>query len=68
MVKHSVPGGRRGRVQNETSLAPGQVQKRRMDDLKPFAAIQRVDALPAKASQPAGSESCRDGGNIVLEA
>ena len=30
--------------------------------------IQRVDALPAKASQPAGSESCRDGGNIVLEA
>jgi hypothetical protein len=39
-----------------------------MDDLKPFAAIQRVDALPAKASQPAGSEACRDGGNIVLEA
>ena len=37
-------------------------------DLKPFAAIQRVDALPAKASQPAGSESCRDGGDIVLEA
>jgi hypothetical protein len=26
------------------------------------------DALPAKASQPAGSESCRDGGNTVLEA
>jgi hypothetical protein len=39
-----------------------------MDDLKPFAAIRGFDALPAKASQSAGSESCRDGGNTVLEA
>jgi hypothetical protein len=39
-----------------------------MDDLKPFAAIQRVDALPAKASQPAGSELCMGGGNTTLEA
>jgi hypothetical protein len=39
-----------------------------MDELKPFAAIQRVDALPAKASQPAGSKPCRDGGNTILEA
>jgi hypothetical protein len=39
-----------------------------MDELKPFAAIQRVDALPAKASQPAGSELCMDGGNTIREA
>jgi hypothetical protein len=56
------------RISDETSLAPGQVQKRRMDDLKPFVAIQRVQLPPGKGEQPAGSELCMGGGNTILEA
>ena len=44
----------------ETSLAPGQVQKRRMDDLKPFVAIQRVQLPPGKG-EPASRKRALHG-------
>ena len=47
-----------GKKANETSLAPGQIQKRRMRlDLKPFVAIQSVRRPPGKgqASRPEAS-------------
>jgi len=39
-----------------------------LPDLTPFIAIQRFNSLPAKASQPAGSEPCGGGGNVALKA
>ena len=45
---------------DETSLAPGQVQKRRMDDLKPFIAIQRVQLPPGKG-EPASRKRALHG-------
>src|SRR5262245_20170848 len=49
-----------GRGHHETSLAPGQVQKRRMDDLKPSVAIQRVQLPPGKG-EPASRKRALHG-------
>src|SRR5262249_55517391 len=54
-ANHAVSG-----KSHETSLAPGKVQKRRMDDLKPFAAIQRVQHPPGKG-EPASRKRALHG-------
>jgi hypothetical protein len=36
--------------------------------LKGTEASLTFNSLPVKASQPAGSKLCMDGGNIILEA
>jgi hypothetical protein len=56
----SLPLRATGRNRDETSLAPGKVQKRRMDDLKPFAAIQRVRRPPGKG-EPASRKRVLQG-------
>src|SRR5262245_33452760 len=51
---------REGGERDEASLAPGQVQKRRMEDLKPFVAIQRVQLPPGKG-EPASRKRALHG-------